>query len=80
MSDYVLHPEAYSDVDELWGQIAQDSIQAADRVREEIFGAFQKLCPFLIKATVVTSLPVHSTLFPAANILLPMLQTKSPFS
>ena len=46
MSDYVLHPEAYTDVDELWGQIALDSILAADRVREDIFKAFQKLVPF----------------------------------
>src|SRR5271155_5025873 len=37
MSGYVLHPEAYIDVDDIWEFIAADSLDAADRVREDIY-------------------------------------------
>jgi toxin ParE1/3/4 len=46
MTGYILHPEAYTDIDELWEFIAQDNLDAADRVREEIYQAIQKLVPF----------------------------------
>jgi plasmid stabilization system protein ParE len=46
MSGYVLHPEAYIDIDELWEFIAQDNLDAADRVREEIYETIQALIPF----------------------------------
>jgi plasmid stabilization system protein ParE len=35
MSEFVLHPEAYNDLDEIWEYIATDNLDAADRVREE---------------------------------------------
>ena len=37
MTGFVLHPEAYSDLDDIWEYIAVDSLDAADRVREEIY-------------------------------------------
>jgi plasmid stabilization system protein ParE len=46
MSGYILHPEAYIDIDELWEFIAQDNLDAADRVREEIYETIQALIPF----------------------------------
>ena len=46
MSGFRLHPEAYTDLDEMWEYIAQDSPDAADRVRDEIFDAIQALVPF----------------------------------
>jgi plasmid stabilization system protein ParE len=46
MSGYILHPAAYDDLDELWEFIAQDSLDAADRVREEIYDTIQSLIPF----------------------------------
>jgi plasmid stabilization system protein ParE len=46
MSAYVLHPEAYTDLDEIWEFIAEDNLNAADRVREEIYKAIGKLVPF----------------------------------
>lgn len=46
MSGYILHPEAYTDLDELWEFIAQDNLDAADRVREEIYQAIRNLVPF----------------------------------
>jgi plasmid stabilization system protein ParE len=36
MSQFVLHPEAYSDLSEIWEYIA-DSLDAADRAVDEIY-------------------------------------------
>jgi plasmid stabilization system protein ParE len=46
MSGFVLHPEAYTDLDEIWEYIAADSLDAADRIREEIFEAIRSLVAF----------------------------------
>jgi plasmid stabilization system protein ParE len=43
MSGFVLHPQAYTDLEEIWEHIAADNLDAADRVREEIFEAIQSL-------------------------------------
>ena len=37
MNEFALHPEAYTDLDEIWEYIAGDNLDAADRVIEEIF-------------------------------------------
>jgi plasmid stabilization system protein ParE len=46
MSDFVFHADALKDLDEIWEYIASDSIEAADRVREEIYDAIKSLVPF----------------------------------
>lgn len=46
MTGYVLHPEVYTDLDEIWEFIAQDNLNAADRVREEVYTAIGRLVPF----------------------------------
>jgi plasmid stabilization system protein ParE len=46
MSGFVLHPQAYADLDEIWEYIAADNLDAADRVREEIYAAIQSIVPF----------------------------------
>jgi toxin ParE1/3/4 len=46
MSGFVLHPQAYADLHEIWEYIAADNLNAADRVREEIYEAIQSLVPF----------------------------------
>ena len=46
MSGYVLHPEAYTDLDDLWEYIAEDSLGAAGRVQAELYGAIRKLASF----------------------------------
>jgi plasmid stabilization system protein ParE len=46
MSAFVLHPQVYTDLEEIWEYIAADSLDAADRVREEIYEAIQSLVPF----------------------------------
>jgi plasmid stabilization system protein ParE len=43
MIGYVLHPEAFTDIDEIWEYIAEDNIDAADRVVSEIFAAVATL-------------------------------------
>jgi toxin ParE1/3/4 len=46
MSAFVLHPEAYADLDEIWEYIADDNLDAADRVLEEIYQTVQSLAAF----------------------------------
>jgi antitoxin ParD1/3/4 len=46
MSEFVFHPGALKDLDEIWEYIAGDSIDAADRVRDEIYDAIKSLVPF----------------------------------
>jgi plasmid stabilization system protein ParE len=46
MSGFVLHPEAYTDLEEIWDYIAADSLDAADRVREEIYDTIHSLADF----------------------------------
>jgi plasmid stabilization system protein ParE len=43
MPRYVVSPEAFDDLQEIWDFIATDSPQAADRVVAELFSAFQRL-------------------------------------
>ena len=43
MSGFVLHPEALADLDEIWEFIAVDSLEAADRVLDEIREAIHSL-------------------------------------
>jgi plasmid stabilization system protein ParE len=62
MKRFVLHPEAYTDIDELWDYIALDNISAADRIREEIYEAIGGLVAFPYqghKRTDLTSRPLR---------------------
>lgn len=46
MSKFVLHPEAYSDLNEIWEYIAADNLDAADLVLDEIYQAITSLVRF----------------------------------
>jgi toxin ParE1/3/4 len=46
MSGFVLHPEALTDLDEIWEYIAADNLAAADRILEEIYEAIRSLIAF----------------------------------
>jgi plasmid stabilization system protein ParE len=46
VSSYVLHPEACSDLDTIWEFIAEDNLDAADRVLTEIHKAVVELVSF----------------------------------
>jgi plasmid stabilization system protein ParE len=46
MSGFVLHPEALTDLEEIWEYIAADNPGAADGVLEQIYEAIRALVPF----------------------------------
>ena len=46
MSGFVLHPDALTDLTEIWEYIAPDNLDAADRVLEEIYETIRALVPF----------------------------------
>ena len=46
MSGYALHPDAFTDLDEIRAYIAQDDPDAANRVITEIFERIRALVPF----------------------------------
>ena len=46
MSEFVLHPQAYADLDEICEHMAADKSGRADRTREELYEAIQSLVPF----------------------------------
>jgi plasmid stabilization system protein ParE len=43
MSGYAFHPDAFADLDEIWEYIAQDNIDAADRVLADIHTVLRNL-------------------------------------
>ena len=43
MSGYALHPDAFGDLDEIWEYIAQDNVDAADRVLADIHSTLTTL-------------------------------------
>lgn len=46
MSGFALHPEALADLEEIWEFIAADSLDAADRILEEIYEVIRGLVRF----------------------------------
>lgn len=43
MTSYILAPEAFQDLQELWDYIATENLNAADRVIDTLFAAFERL-------------------------------------
>ena|SRR2546427_8158785 len=43
MSGYAFHPEAFTDLDQIWENIAEDNIDAADRVIADIYATLHTL-------------------------------------
>jgi toxin ParE1/3/4 len=59
---FKLHPGAAQDITEIWEYIAEDSLLAAKRIREEILDAIRTLVPFPYKGharTELTSRPLR---------------------
>ncbi len=46
MPGFVLHPEAYAGLDEIWEYIAADNLDVADRVLDEIYQTLRSLVAF----------------------------------
>jgi plasmid stabilization system protein ParE len=57
MSEFVFHPEAVKDLDEIWEFIAADSLDAADRTIEEIYEPSSPLSRFLTLAAAAPISP-----------------------
>jgi plasmid stabilization system protein ParE len=46
MSGFALHPDADADLDEIWEYVAEDDIDAADRLLNEFYEAIGNLVTF----------------------------------
>jgi len=46
MNRFVLHPDAYLGLSEIWEYIAADDVAAADRMLEEIYESVRSLVAF----------------------------------
>lgn len=70
MSTFVLHPEALRDLEEVWEYIASSSIDAADRLSEEVYGAISGLVAFPYQGHVRLDLTSHPIRFCVVRSLL----------
>jgi hypothetical protein len=78
MSAFVLHPEAYEDLDEIWEYIADDNLNAADRLLEEFSVPFDPSPTSRIKATNVPISPhAHCFFTPGGITSSPTYPTKN---
>lgn len=62
MTGYDFHPEARTDLDEIWDYIAEENPDAADRVIGDILAAVRTLLPFPYQGhrrTDLTSRPLR---------------------
>ena len=62
MTGYDFHPEARTDLNEIWEYIRADNLDAADRVVGEILAAIRSLAPFPYQGhrrTDLTSRPLR---------------------
>lgn len=57
MISYDLHPEAFTDIDEITIYIGQESLEAAHRVVDEVYQAIGRLVPFPHQGHSVPILP-----------------------
>ncbi len=46
MTDYAFHPEALSDLDEIWEFIAKDNVDAANRIVAQVLATCENLSRF----------------------------------
>ena len=46
MNEFLLHPDAIKELEEIWEYLAADTLDSADRVIEEIYNTIQSLVPF----------------------------------
>lgn len=79
MSGFVLHPKAFTDLEEIWDFIADDNLDAADRVLDEIHQAIRALVPFPNQGHIRTDLTSRPLRFqPIRNFLLAYAPDEKP--
>jgi plasmid stabilization system protein ParE len=79
MTGYDFHPEAEADLEAIWEFIADDNLQAADRVIDGIKAAIEALVPFPHQGhrrTDLTRRPLRFTT--AGNYLIAYAPDKKP--
>jgi antitoxin ParD1/3/4 len=79
MNGFVLHPAAVADLEEIWEFIAEDSLDAADRVLGEIFEAIHSLVPFPQAGHIradLTARPLR--FFPVRDFLIAYASDEKP--
>jgi plasmid stabilization system protein ParE len=78
MSGFRLHPEAFTDLDDIRDYIAQENPDAADRIMSEVSEAIGRLVPFPFQGhrrTDLTSRPLRFIL--VREYLIALRQTRS---
>jgi plasmid stabilization system protein ParE len=79
MSEFVLHPDACADLEEIWEYIAVDNQDAADRFLEEIYQAIRALVPFPHQGHIRSDLTSRPLRFhPARDFLIAYVPTEKP--
>jgi plasmid stabilization system protein ParE len=79
MSGFVLHPDALTDLSEIWEFIAADNPSAADRVIEEIYEAIRALVPFPLQGHQRSDLSSRPLRFhPIRNFLIAYAPDEKP--
>jgi plasmid stabilization system protein ParE len=63
VSAYSFHPDAFADLNDIWEFIAQDSLDAADRVMDEIQGAINTLVNTPLAGHLRPDLSSHAVRF-----------------
>ena len=79
MSGFVLHPDALTDLTEIWEYIAADNLDAADRVLDEIHEAIRTLVPFPQLGHIRSDLSSRPLRFhPVGNFLIAYAPDERP--
>ena len=79
MNAYVLSRDAEQDLDDLWDYIADESVDAADRLLGQLFEAFEELAQFPSMGHTRKDLTSFPVLFwPVGNYLVIYRGTRSP--
>jgi plasmid stabilization system protein ParE len=60
MSEFIFHPEAVKDLEEIWDYIAADNLEAADRTLDEIYDTIKSLVPFPYIGYIRSDLPTSA--------------------
>ena len=79
MSQFVLHPEALEDLEEIWEFIAADNLPAADRFVEHIYESVQSLVRFPEMGFLRPDLSSrHIRFHPVGNFLIAYAPSDKP--
>ena len=81
MSQFVLHPEALEDLEEIWEFIAADNLPAADRFVEEIYEAIHSLARFPEMGSLRPDISSRRLRFhPVGNFLIVYAPSEKPLA